>query len=282
MESTLIQPGQEVEVTCEVLFLCGSIVMDATEFRLTTNVIFVSSDAMIKTADKPKASSGRDGTRPGAAGDHGADGAAGGNLVITANEKLPGSADTLIFESKGGYGGDGGNGRTGEDKTGDVPTGPATARDVCEHGTEEGHTHDSDHRCGKHCYTYDDYWYFRMTIHFVATGGDGGHGGHGGERGAAGLLTILGSSGVTAVNYQHESVGGLGGTGGAGGPGVDADREWLAWYNRWKNAGCCGVFGTECCQSTHENWGGYQYFNHDTPLYGKSGSAGSSGTDWVP
>ena len=131
MESSIIQPGQEVEVACEVLFLCGSIVMDAKEVRLTTNSIFVSADATIKTADQPKASNGQNRAGAGADGGDGSDGATAGSMIITANKKLTGSANTLIFQSKGGAGGDGGNDSPGEDKTGNVPAGPTTAEEVC-------------------------------------------------------------------------------------------------------------------------------------------------------
>ena len=131
MEASIIQPGQEVEVACEVLFLCGSIVMDAKEVRLNTNSIFVSADATIKTTDQPKASNGQNGAVAGDDGGDGLDGATAGSMIITANEKLAGSANTLIFQSKGGAGGDGGNDSPGEDKTGNVPAGPTTAEEVC-------------------------------------------------------------------------------------------------------------------------------------------------------
>ena len=282
MESSLIQPGQEVEVACEMLFLCGSIVMDAKEVRLNTNSIFVSADAKIKTADKPKASNGQDGAVAGADGGDGSDGAAAGLLTITANEKLSGSANTLIFQSKGGAGGDGGNGSPGEDKTGNVPAGPTSAEEVCAQGVQYDYTHSSDSHCGGHCHTDDEYWYFRVTVNVNACGGNGGRGGAGGAGGVAGQLTIAGSSGVTATNNRLESAGGLGGTGGAGAAGVDAHREYLGWHRHWESAGCHGIFGLSCGPSYHDAWGGYQYHNSDTTCSGASGDPGSAGTPWVP
>ena len=283
MESSMIQPGQEVEVACELLFICGSIVMDAKQVHLTATSIFVSSDATIKTSDLPKASDGQNGAVAGADGGDGGDGAAAGSIIITANEKLAGSANTLIFQSKGGAGGDGGNGSPGADITSNVPAGPSTAEEVCAQGVQYDYSHTQEKHCGHHCTTDDEYWYFRVTLNYDACGGDGGRGGKGGDGGAAGQLTILGSSGVTATNNLLESAGGLGGTGGAGAAGIDVDREYLGWHRHWESPGCHGFGGLSCGPSYHDAWGGYQVNGYpDTPCSGGSGESGFPGAPWVP
>ena len=283
MESSMVQPGQEVEVACELLFICGSIVMDAKQVHLTATSIFVSSDATIKTSDLPKASDGENGAVAGADGGDGGDGAAAGSIIITANEKLAGSANTLIFQSKGGAGGDGGNGSPGADITSNVPAGPSTAEEVCAQGVQYDYSHTQEKHCGHHCTTDDEYWYFRVTLNYDACGGDGGRGGKGGAGGAAGQLTILGSSGVTATNNLLESAGGLGGTGGAGASGTDVDREYLGWHRHWESPGCHGLGGLVCGPSYHDAWGGYQVNGYpDTPCSGGSGESGFPGAPWVP
>ena len=281
MASSLFQPGLEVQVDCGSLFLCGSIVFDAKAVHLKTNSIFVSADATVKTSDIPKASNGENGASPGAAGEDGADGVAAGNMTITADEKLAGSAGFLIFTSKGGAGGDGGMGSPGEDKTGSIPDVISTAKEVCEN--EKAFMYDQDYdeetHCTERCKTKDYHYYYSLTQTVNACGGNGGHGGDGGDGGAAGQLTILGYSGVTATNNQLESNGGLGGTGGAGAGGTDANREFFGTYRHWEKPGCHNL---KCHEYWNDLWYDYRYENYDQQCSGHPGGSGTPGTSWVP
>ena len=98
MESSLIKPGQAVEITCQALFLCGYITMDALQVHITTDGIFVSAGTMIKTADKPKASNGRNGATPGASGENGAEGAAAEYIALYPTERHRHNAICLLDE----------------------------------------------------------------------------------------------------------------------------------------------------------------------------------------
>ena len=127
---SLDQPGQTVDIPCDMLLLCGSSVMNAREIHITANSMFVSPNTKLETASMSKAQEGSNGDNAGESGGQGSHGASAGSMTLNATKKLKSSADNIIFTSKGQDGGAGGNGAVGKDNTGVRPDGPNNAREV--------------------------------------------------------------------------------------------------------------------------------------------------------
>lgn len=273
---------QSSDVSCSLLFICGSSIISSSS-SISADGIYVADGASFQNTDIGKSDNGADATTAGGHGGDGSPGAGAPSMSITANYKLPSSAETILFTSKGGSGGNGGNGKEGEDKTGRIPAGPLDAKAVTQTGTQYDYTHSSSSHCGGHCHTDDEYWYFRQELIFDACGGNGGNGGNGGAGGAAGQLTVSGNSGIGARNTRLESAGGSPGSAAAGASGLDVARTYLGWHRHWESAGCHGFGGLSCGPSYHDDWGGYSKTPAtDANCPGQSGTPGTPGDIWKP
>jgi len=281
MFATLNGRSHSSDVSCSLLFICGNSIISSST-TISTDGVYVADGASFQNTEIGKAQDGADASTPGEDGGDGSPGAIAPSLSLAANYKLPSSAGSVLFTSKGGSGGNGGNGQNGEDKTGGIPAGSETAKEVTETGDQYDYTHTTDKHCGGHCHTDDEYWYFKVEIAFDACGGNGGRGGNGGAGGSAGLLTISGNSGLTTTNNRLESAGGTAGSGAPGASGVNVARTYLGWHRHWEDAGCHGFGGLSCGPSYHDAWGGYSYTNTDTNCPGQPGPSGTPGSNWKP
>jgi len=100
MFSVLYGRSKSSEVSCSLLFICGKNVIN-TDTHITTEGVFVADQASFTNPELGKSENGADGTTPGAHGGNGSPGASAPNLSLRAQYKLPRSADTIFFTSKG-------------------------------------------------------------------------------------------------------------------------------------------------------------------------------------
>jgi len=291
MQEAVTQPGTEVEINCDMLFLCDEPIINANRIIINTNSIYVSLGTNIHTAPVADGASGINGT-PGVNGTDGENGASAGNLTITAKEKMKASADTIDFTSKGGSGGRGGNGGDGKDNRGEALPEPTTAQEVVAQGAYwYNDAKDWQHCCSKwgidcyhKCTGHSGNYYYRKTISYNAStscGGKGGNGGNGGNGGKAGLLTILGEAMISANNHREPSFHGMAGTGGAAGPGLEGSIEFHGFRNENPHQHC-GTWFEGCHTSYTYTYGGYGKIEQTTPCDGPKGEDGEDGTDWEP
>ncbi len=134
--TNMITPGQPIDMTCSMLFACGTVDIDATAVTLTTDQIYLGDGATIKNVPPAKAARGDDGTTPGASGTDGTDGSSAFDMTLTANRLMTGSGTNVIFISQGGAGGDGGNGVVGQNNMGNVPAVVPDAKAVVQQGPQ--------------------------------------------------------------------------------------------------------------------------------------------------
>ena len=191
----LITPGEDVTLNCNFTFVCDTIIVDTTIFKIHTDKIYVGPGATIKNVPPSKAENGKNAIHLGYHGSNGAPGTPAFNMILHANSLLRESDKELIFTSQGGEGGNGGNGMKGKSHLNEIPANPANAKAVYDQGIQDPgkpHTsHCSDH-CGSQCDTCDEYWYRVVDINTNACGENGGDGGDGGNGGPLGKLIITG------------------------------------------------------------------------------------------
>ena len=163
-------PGEAIHLTCDMMFACGTLTADTSDFLITTDKIYLGQGATIQNVPPPKAASGADGVNPG---DHGSDGAPGipaFNLTLSANAVLRESGHKLIFISQGGAGGNGGNGKSGKSNLDKIPANPANGQEVYNRGPQVNYDKHCDKHCGHHCECCDEYWYHALDITTDACG----------------------------------------------------------------------------------------------------------------
>ena len=275
-------PGKAISLSCNMMFTCGTLTADTTDFKITTDKVYIGQGATIQNVPPPKAKSGADGVNPGDDGSDGAPGAPAFSMTLTANAMLRESGRKLIFISQGGAGGNGGSGKSGKSNLDKIPANPANGKEVYDRGPQVDYHKSCSKHCGGHCNCCDEYWYHALDITTDACGGNGGNGGDGGDGGAAGILTLSGTSNIEAINTRLKSTGGSPGSGGVEASGLRCNRHFTGWRRYWESPGCHGFGGLSCGPKYHEQFGGYGYTNNDQECPGKPGSNGHSGTNWEP
>merc|ERR1711970_646069 len=275
------QAGEEVHMSCDSLFLCGSTVIDADGIHIISNSIYVAENTKIETADLGRAKDGENGASPGEDGGDGKNGKPAGMVIINSEVMLKGSYNSLRFNSKGQSGGHGGHGASGVDNTTGFPS-PPSKEQIVMGGVIYDENHWSKTHCHvHHCHCDHDQFFFKKDIEYKFCGGEGGKGGNGGNGGAAGFLTMLGASGVLADNLQLPSNGGEQGLGGDGGSGKTTIKEFKALKYRYETTSCGMGGGWSCSYDQHEvitDEGSLILSQEDCP--GSAGDNGKYGEPW--
>jgi hypothetical protein len=227
----LLTPGQPIQMSCSMLFACGTLTTDSSDISITSEAVFVSEGTTIQNVPPSKAARGTDGTGTGDSGTHGQPGIAAYNMNLVSNKQLRESGQNIIFISQGGAGGDGGNGKSGRSNLDQIPSDPADANEVVAKGLQVDYTKECDKHCGRQCKTCDEYWYHAIDVDLPtqACGGNGGNGGNGGGGGSAGIMTTGGTSGLIVSNKRLESAGGAAGIGAAEASGLKIKRHFTGY-----------------------------------------------------
>ena len=280
-------PDQPINLNCSMMFTCGTILADTTDFNINTDKIYVGQGATIQNVQPSKAKNGANGANRGDSGANGADGTPAFNMTLNANKMLRESGKKLMFISQGGAGGDGGSGQPGKNNLDKIPQIPPDAPSVVAQGPliSNGYTKSCGSHCGGHCDCCDEYWHHAVIVNTNETCGDkGGKRGNGGSGGAAGMLNVDGAAGLEFVNTKLEFAGGAGGDGAvkAFAFGLRLNRRISGWRRYWEDPGCHGFMELSCGPSYHEAYGGYSYFNDDMPCPGLPGHHGKPGASWKP
>ena len=278
-------PGKPITLDCNLMFTCGTIVADTTDFKVTTDKVYIGQGATIQNVPPPKAKNGDNGKNPGDSGTDGAPGTPAFSMTLVANVMLRESGKKLILISQGGAGGDGGNGMSGKSNLDKIPANPANDKAVYDRGIPDPsnpYHKECHHHCGGHCNCCDEHWYHILDITTEACGGNGGNGGNGGAGGAAGKLTVDSAAGLVAINTQLDSAGGAPGVGAVGASGLRCNRHFTGFRRYWESPGCHGFGGLSCGPKYHEEFGGYSYSNNDIECPGQPGINGQPGAPWKP
>jgi hypothetical protein len=231
----LLTPGQSIQMSCNMMFVCGTLTADSTDISITSESVFVSEGTTIQNIPPAKAARGADGVNNGDSGTGGQPGVAAFNMNLVANKQLRESGQNVIFISQGGAGGDGGNGKSGRSNLDQIPANPADAKAVVVNGPQVDSSKHCSNHCGGHCNTCDEYWYHALDVNLPtqACGGNGGNGANGGDGAAAGIMTFGGTSGLIVANKRLESAGGAAGMGAAESSGLKVKRHFTGYrYNR--------------------------------------------------
>ena len=96
-------PNQEIELSCGMLFTCGTILVDATDFKIFSENIYIAHGSTIQNVELPVAPDGQDGANFGEDGHKGSTGYPAFDMTIEANSLIRGSDNSLTFTSKGKY-----------------------------------------------------------------------------------------------------------------------------------------------------------------------------------
>ena len=104
----LENPGQPISLTCDILFMCDTMVVDSTDFKIASDKVYIGETATVQNVAPAKGKNGNNGINPGDNGSNGEHGTPGFSMTLTVNQMLRESGKKLNFISQGGSGGDGG------------------------------------------------------------------------------------------------------------------------------------------------------------------------------
>ena len=91
-------PGQAINLNCNLLFTCGSVMVDTSDLKIVTNSIYVGGSTTIKNVVPPKAAKGADGAVNGESGKDGSDGLSAFSMSMAANKLLKSSGKQVIVQ----------------------------------------------------------------------------------------------------------------------------------------------------------------------------------------
>ena len=94
-------PNEKIELNCGMLFTCGTILVDATDFRIFSENIYIAHGSTIKNVELAVAPDGQDAVNFGEDGQKGSNGYPAFNMTIEANSLIRGSDNSFTFTSKG-------------------------------------------------------------------------------------------------------------------------------------------------------------------------------------
>ena len=102
----LENPGQPISLTCDILFMCDTMVVDSTDFKIASDKVYIGETATVQNVPPLKGKNGNNGVNPGDYGSNGDHGTPGFSMTLTVNQMLRESGKKLNFISQGGLGGD--------------------------------------------------------------------------------------------------------------------------------------------------------------------------------
>ena len=94
-------PNEQIELNCGMLFTCGTILVDATDFRIFSENIYIAHGSTIKNVELPVAPDGHNGMNFGEDGEKGSTGYPAFNMTIEVNSLIRGSDNSFTFTSQG-------------------------------------------------------------------------------------------------------------------------------------------------------------------------------------